>query len=221
MSLLGRPVKRGGRFSRNDVTPSWASAERPVCHMPSESIRWASRGCSAPSMRHSIWRMRATETAEVFCALGRPRPARERLAAAAEVGPRAECAAGAGHDHRPHVVVAVGAVEGLHQLADEGGVDGVEPVGAVEGDGRHAVGDVVEQRLEGHAQNPSARTSLPAVAGSGAAGATAASFFTSGMTSLTNSRMLRSASSYGMPAYENTPTKWLLPVRRWMSTMRS
>ena len=30
MSALGRPVNRGGRFSRNDVTPSWASAERPV-----------------------------------------------------------------------------------------------------------------------------------------------------------------------------------------------
>src|SRR5206468_3005002 len=71
MSLLGRPVKRGGRFSMKDVMPSRASAERPVCHMPSESMRCASRGWPAPSMRQSIWRMRATETAAVLSAISR------------------------------------------------------------------------------------------------------------------------------------------------------
>src|SRR2546426_1004444 len=83
-----------------------------------------------------------------------------------------------------------GAVEGGDELTDDGRVDGVEPVGAVERERRDPVRGVVEQRLEGY-QNPRARTSLPpaATAASGAAGAAIASFLSSGMTSLANSRM--------------------------------
>src|SRR6185503_20727476 len=128
------------------------------------------------------------------------RTAGERRATAAEVGARAERPTGAGDDHRAHAVVAVRRIEGLDQLADHRGVDGVEPVGPVQCDRGHAVSDVVEQRLEPHAQNPSARTALPAAAGSVTAGAVTASFLSWGITSLANSRMLRSASSYGMPA---------------------
>ena len=48
---------------------------------------------------------------------GRARRASKVLAAAAEVGAGAEAAARAGDDDRAHVVVGVGAVEGLDQLA--------------------------------------------------------------------------------------------------------
>src|SRR5262249_4458423 len=43
-SVLGRMEKRGGRFSRKDVTPSAASAERPIQKIAFESTRCASIG---------------------------------------------------------------------------------------------------------------------------------------------------------------------------------
>ena len=49
--------------------------------------------------------------------LALPRPVIERLAAARQVGAGAEPAAGAGDDHHPDLVVGVGAVERLDQLA--------------------------------------------------------------------------------------------------------
>src|SRR5256886_961218 len=48
-----------------------AAAGRRAQNIPSESIRWASRGWSAPSSFHSIWRIRATETADVLSAISR------------------------------------------------------------------------------------------------------------------------------------------------------
>ena len=90
--------------------------------------------------------------AVVLGALRAPGAARERPAAAPEVRARAEGAAGAGDDHRPHVVVAIGLVEGRHQLADRGRVDGVEPVRPVQRERRDAVRDVVQECLERHSE---------------------------------------------------------------------
>src|SRR5207237_8787501 len=106
------------------------------------------------------------EAAAVAMRLGPLAAAVEGLAAAAQVGARAEGAAGAGDDHRAHAVVGIGTIEGVEALTDYGAVDGVEAVGTVEGQRGDSVGDVVEQRLErGQChQNPRARTSLPAVA---------------------------------------------------------
>ena len=58
----------------------------------------------------------------------------EGLAAALEVGARAEAAALAGHDHDAHVVVGVGEVERLHQLLVHRRGVGVQPLGPVERD---------------------------------------------------------------------------------------
>jgi len=56
----------------------------------------------------------------------------EGRTAAAEVGARAEGTAGARHDDGAYGVVGVGLVEGSDELADDRGVDGIEPVGTVE-----------------------------------------------------------------------------------------
>src|SRR5204863_4673111 len=104
------------------------------------------------------------EAAAVAMLLGTLAAAVEGPGAAAEVGARTERAAGAGDDDGAHAVVGVGAVEGGDELTDDGRVDGVEPVGAVERERRDPVRVVVEQRLEGY-QNPRARTSLPPAAG--------------------------------------------------------
>src|SRR5581483_11856619 len=174
-------------------------------------------------LRHLVDPQR-DESAAVAVLLRRLAPAlarAERRAASPEVGAGAEGPAGAGHDDRPHAVVRIRAIEGGDELLDHGRVDGVEALRPVQRDRGHAVVDLVAQRLERH-QNPSARRSRPAPAATGSAAAGPAAMFSSaGMTSAAKRRMLRSASSYGMPAYEKTPTKWLLPVRRWMSTMRS
>ena len=61
----------------------------------------------------------------------------------AEVGAGAEAAARAGDDDGAHVVVGVGQVEGLDQLAHHRGGEGVEPVGPVQRDRHDVVGDVV------------------------------------------------------------------------------
>src|SRR6185436_3634692 len=104
-------------------------------------------------------------------------------------------------DHRPNAVVAVGLIERLDQLANHRRIDGVEAVGPVEGDRGHPVGHVVEERLERH-QKPSARRSsrAPAATGSGAASGLATNDCSAGITSAAKRRMLRSASSYGIPA---------------------
>src|SRR6266566_1734900 len=176
MSVLGRCEKRAGRFAMKASMPSRASGERPVQNIPSESIRWASRGWSAPSSFHSIWRIRATETADVLSAIsrassravasnasaatmlvrGRAVGAIERPAASAEVGARAERAAGAGDDHRPHAVVGIGRVERGDELVDRARGDGVEAVGTVQRDRRDGVGDVVQDLLVGHGALPRA-----------------------------------------------------------------
>ncbi len=59
----------GGRFSRNDITPSRTSAERPSSLIALESTRWASIGRGAPSIRQSICRVMDTDTAEVVDAI--------------------------------------------------------------------------------------------------------------------------------------------------------
>ena len=66
---LTRSGNRAARFSRNEVTPSTASADCPRESMPRESARWASIGCSAPSIVHSMRRASATETGAVFSAI--------------------------------------------------------------------------------------------------------------------------------------------------------
>src|SRR5581483_1403424 len=58
-----------GRFSRNDITPSRASAVRPRSQMMRESSLWASMGWSAPNIRHNMWRERATDVGDVFSAI--------------------------------------------------------------------------------------------------------------------------------------------------------
>jgi hypothetical protein len=66
---LTRSGKCAGRFSKNAVTPSVASADCPRASIPRESARWATIGCSAPSIRHISCRARATETGAVFSAI--------------------------------------------------------------------------------------------------------------------------------------------------------
>ena len=75
----------------------------------------------------------------------------ERVAAAGQVGPRTEPPSLPGHDDRAHVVVGVGPVEGLDQLASHRRRERVQPVGPVERDGQHVVGDLVADVLEAHA----------------------------------------------------------------------
>ncbi len=263
--------------------PSTASADWPRATIPRESARWASIGCSAPSIRHISCRASATDTGAVFSAISRAsapaasssspagcrlrsspafeallrredptrrdplhraadaddarqEPARaglgddaaaredeaharllggqanvhrqrhrrahahsgavdrsdhgllrlkhaqrelaavvalgaprgralvvvEGVAAAAEVGARAEATPGARHDHRAHLVVGVGAVEGRHQLAAHLPRPGVQPLGPVERDRQHAVGQLGGDlgRLAGDLFKAHARHSL-------------------------------------------------------------
>src|SRR5258705_881522 len=67
----------------------------------------------------------------------------EGRAARAKIGARAERAARAGDDDGAHVVVGVGAVPRLAQLAQHRRGDGVEPVRTVQGDRADSVLDVV------------------------------------------------------------------------------
>jgi hypothetical protein len=74
----------------------------------------------------------------------------KRLAAAGQIGPGAEGAAGAGdHDHT-HLVVLVGAVEGLDQLASHRVGPRVQPLGTVQGDGEDAILELVADLLKLH-----------------------------------------------------------------------
>ncbi len=70
-------------------------------------------------------------------------------AATGEVGAGAEAAAGPGDDHRLHFIVGVGGVEGGDHVGHHARGEGVQPIGPVEGDGRDAVLDGIEQGLEG------------------------------------------------------------------------
>ena len=67
----------------------------------------------------------------------------ERRAAGAEIGARAERAARAGDDDGAHVVVGVGAVPRLAELAQHRRGDGVEAIRTVQGDRADSVLDVV------------------------------------------------------------------------------
>ena len=74
----------------------------------------------------------------------------EGVAAAAEVGARAEAAALAGDDRDAHVVVGVDGGEGGQQLVHHRLGERVEPVRSVQRDGRDAVVDGVADLLEVH-----------------------------------------------------------------------
>ena len=63
-----------------------------------------------------------------------PAAAGEGVTASRQVGSGAEAATPARDDHRPHVVVAVGPVEGVDQLVHHRAGEGVQLVGTVEGD---------------------------------------------------------------------------------------
>ena len=133
----------------------------------------------------------------VLRALGAAQAAGERLAPAAKVGAGAEGAAGAGDDHRPHAVVAVGPIESLDQLADHRGVDGVEAVRPVERDRGHPVGHVVERSVSNVIRSrapgdrrPRRRRPAPAPPPP-----SLSSFWSAGITSVAKRRIFRSASS--------------------------
>jgi hypothetical protein len=64
-----------------------------------------------------------------------------RRAAAAEIGARAERAAGSRDDDGADGVIAVGLVECRHHLVEHRGIQRVQPVRPVQGNGGHAVGD--------------------------------------------------------------------------------
>ena len=83
--------------------------------------------------------------------LGGARAVVEGLAAGGEIGAGAVAATGAGHDDRAHVVVGVGLVEGLDQLAAHRRRPRVQPLGAVERDREDALVETsVDDLLEGH-----------------------------------------------------------------------
>src|SRR5699024_12878983 len=65
-SVLIRPGKLVGRFSKKELTPSAASALFPSSNMARESARCASHGDSASSMDHSICRDTAPEPDDVL-----------------------------------------------------------------------------------------------------------------------------------------------------------
>jgi hypothetical protein len=69
MPVLTASGKRAGRFSRNEATPSAASAEAPRARSAALSRRWASIGCAAPSMRHISCRVSATDTGAACVAI--------------------------------------------------------------------------------------------------------------------------------------------------------
>ena len=65
-----------------------------------------------------------------------------------EVAAGAEQSAGAGEDDDAGVAVGGGGFEGLAEFAEERSVEGVEALGAVEGDGGDLVFEFVEDGLE-------------------------------------------------------------------------
>ena len=79
----------------------------------------------------------------------------ESATAGAEIRPGAEAAAGAGHDHRAHVVVRVDLVEQREPVVHHLRGEGVEPVGTVQGDGHHALAHFGQQRFVGPGDTPS------------------------------------------------------------------
>jgi hypothetical protein len=64
-------VRVADRFSRNDVTPSTASALRPRACTKRLSTRWASMGWLNPRPRHIICRVSAMDTGAVFAMISR------------------------------------------------------------------------------------------------------------------------------------------------------
>src|SRR5260221_44349 len=124
--------------------------------MPRLSTLWASIGSSAPSMRHIICRISATETGAGFATISlasaaavrlvvavvdlavgktpdRPasRVAVEGVGAGGKIGAGAEAAARAGNDDGADIVVIVGGIEGVDQFVLHDAVEGVELVGPV------------------------------------------------------------------------------------------
>src|SRR6188472_51374 len=71
-----------------------------------------------------------------------------------EVGAGAEAAAGPGEDDRSHAWVRIGFLEAIEVGAAELGRPGVESLGSVQRDSRHAVLDQVENGLRGRHQGP-------------------------------------------------------------------
>ena len=67
----------------------------------------------------------------------------ERLATARQVGAGAKAPASTGHDDGPDIVVGVGMIEGVDQFVHHPIGEGVELIGAIQGDRRHAVGHLV------------------------------------------------------------------------------
>src|SRR5690606_28298524 len=63
----------------------------------------------------------------------------EGITALLQVGTRAESAAGAGHYDYPHRIIGVRCIKGGEQLTTHGAIEGVHPVGAVEGQGEDAI----------------------------------------------------------------------------------
>ena len=84
--------------------------------------------------------------------LHRPAPgvAVEGVGAGGKIGAGAEPAPGAGDDDGADVVVLVGLVEGVDQFLLHRGVEGVELVGPVQGDGQDLLGDLIFDRLIRH-----------------------------------------------------------------------
>src|SRR3954468_981123 len=97
----------------------------------------------------SRWPSRPGSTGPRFSALKVLAPP-ERSAPAQKPRPAAGPAAGAGEDHRTHVVVAIGAVQRIEQLRQHLSSEGVELVGPVQGDGEDAVLGLVLDLLVGH-----------------------------------------------------------------------
>ena len=99
----------------------------------------------------------------------------ERLAAGREVGSGAVGAPRPGHDHRPDLVVRVGAVEGVQQLGAHRLRPRVQPVRPVEGDREDAVSQVRGDLFVGHCRDPngSPRSRSPTSASCASASASA------------------------------------------------
>ena len=71
----------------------------------------------------------------------------ERSRPGGQVGPGAERPASPGDDDGAHIVVGIGAIEGVEELVQHRHGEGIEVVGAVEGDGQEPVLDVVGDLL--------------------------------------------------------------------------
>src|SRR5947208_611657 len=140
--------------------------------MPRLSTLCASIGSSAPSMRHIICRISATDTGAVLAAISRAsaravgsnssggttlltRWPASASGAGGKVGAGAEGAPGTGDDDGADVVVLVGRVEGVDQFLLHRGVEGVELVRPVQRDRENLLGDLILDRLVGHGGFPS------------------------------------------------------------------